>query len=91
MTNFILYQSNQLKRQLATDIAKAKFFSVIFDETTDCAVVEQEAIFAIYFDCDPDFNNATANDGQELMVKVQMGFLSVKNLTTISDIERWDT
>lgn len=81
-TNFISYQSDQLKSQLAKDIANAKFFSVIFDGTTDCAVVEQEAVFAIYFDPDPDLDDAPANDSQEPMVKVQMGFLSVENLTS---------
>ena len=81
-TNFISYQSDQLKSQLSKDIANAKFFSVIFDGTTDCAVVEQEAVFAIYFDPDPDLDDASANDGQEPKVKVQMGFLSVENLTS---------
>ena len=81
-TNFISYQSDQLKSQLAKDIANAKFFSVIFDGTTYSAVVEQEAVFAIYFNPDPNLSDATANDGQEPMVKVQMGFLSVENLTS---------
>ena len=61
---------------------KCKIFSLLFDGTTDCAVVEWEAVLAIYFDPDPNLNDATANDGQEPMVKVQMGFLSVENLTS---------
>ena len=81
-TNFISYQSDVLKSQLAKDIANAKFFSVLFDGTTDCAVVEQEAVFAIYFNPDPDLNDSTVNDGQEPMVKVQMGFISVENLAS---------
>ena len=79
-TNFISYQSDHLKSQLSKDIANAKFFSVIFDGTTDCAVVEQEAVFAIYFDPDPNIDDASTD--QEPMVKVQMGFLSLENLTS---------
>ena len=70
-SNSISYQSHVLKSQLAKDIANAKFFSVIFDGSTDCAVVEQEAVLAI--NPDPDLNDSTADDGQEPMVKVQMG------------------
>lgn len=81
-TNFISYQADQLKSQLAKDIANSKFYSVIFDGTTDCAVVEQEAVFAIYFDPDPDLDDGIANDGHGPMGKVQMGFLSVENLTS---------
>ena len=78
-TNFISYQSDQLKSQLSKDIANAKFYSVIFDGTTDCAVIEQEAVFAIYFDPDPDNSEDTDAD-KDPMVKVQMGFLSLENL-----------
>ena len=47
---FLSFQADQLKRELSRDLAKAKFYSILFDGTTDCSVTEQEAIFVLYFD-----------------------------------------
>ncbi|CAB4039579.1 B-cell lymphoma 3, partial [Paramuricea clavata] len=71
--------------------AATNFISVIFDGTTDCAVVEQEAVFAIYFDPDPDLDDASANDGQEpkdtLIKNFPEGSLKPKRASAFQDLD----
>lgn len=50
---FIEYIGDDLKRQLNADLAKAKFFSVLCDGSTDSAVIEEEVIYALHFDPSP--------------------------------------
>ena len=49
---FLSFQAGKLKQELSKDIAKAKFYSMLFDGTTDSSVTEQEAIFVLYFNPD---------------------------------------
>lgn len=50
---FIEYMGDDLKRNLNVDLANAKFFSVLCDGSTDSAVIEEEVIYALYFDPSP--------------------------------------
>ena len=74
---FLSFQADQLTKELSRDLAKAKFYSILFDETTDCSVTEQEAIFVLYFDGEPADNNK--ND-PEIAVKTR--YLSLQNLSS---------
>ena len=47
---FIECIGDDLKCQLNVDLAKAKFFSVLCDGSTDSAVIEEEVIYLLYFD-----------------------------------------
>ena len=49
---FLSFQARALKEALSKDIAKATFYSILFDGTTDSSVTEQKAIFVLYFDPD---------------------------------------
>ena len=40
---------NEIKKQLTSDLSKAKFLSVLYDGSIDSSVKENEAIYIIYF------------------------------------------
>jgi len=69
-TEFMSFQANELLTKLTKDVVQSKFYSIMFDSTTDSSITEQEAVFVLYFDPNP----------AEPMVKVKMGFLSIENL-----------
>lgn len=69
-TEFISFQTDELVTELSKDIVKSKFYSILFDGTTDCSVTEQEAVFVLHFDPDPV--NPELSDKQAPMVKVKM-------------------
>ena len=52
-TEFISFQSKEVLTQLSRDVLKSKFYSILFDSTTDKTVSEQEAVFVLYFEPDP--------------------------------------
>lgn len=62
-----------LKQQLSLDLAKATFFSVLCDGSTDTSVKENEVIYVLYFDPVPAGSDS---------VQVKLGFLSVKHLSS---------
>ena len=64
--------------QLSRDVLKSKFYSILFDSTTDKTVSEQEAVFVLYFEPDPAEPQLSGD--HEPMVKVKLGFLSIENL-----------
>ncbi|XP_057317246.1 E3 SUMO-protein ligase KIAA1586-like [Hydractinia symbiolongicarpus] len=68
---FIDYMGKDMKQQLNADLAKAKFFSVLCDGSTDNAVVENEVIYALHFDPTPVNSNC---------VEVKVSFLSMTHL-----------
>lgn len=74
-TEFISFQADELVTELSKDIVKSKFYSILFDGTTDRSVTEQEAVFVLHFDPDPV--NPELSDKGAPMVKVKMGFLSI--------------
>ena len=61
---FIECIGKELKSNLCKDIAKAKFYSVLCNGST-AAVMEEEAIYILYFDPEP-----TSKD----CVEVKLGF-----------------
>ncbi|XP_074626738.1 zinc finger protein 862-like [Acropora palmata] len=65
--------------QLSRDVLKSKFYSILFDSTTDKTVSEQEAEFVLYFEPDP--TEPQLSGDHEPMVHVKLGFLSLENLT----------
>ena len=65
---------------LSKDITKEKFYSILFDGTTDSSVTEQEAIFVLYFDPDGEPTN---NINQEPEIAVMTRYLSLK--TALAD------
>lgn len=77
-TEFISFQSKEVLTQLSRDVLKSKFYSILFDSTTDKTVSEQEAVFVLYFDPDP--TEPQLSGDREPMVKVKLGFLSIENL-----------
>ena len=44
------YCGKEIKQQFNSDLAKATFYSVLWDGSTDNSVKENEAIYALYFD-----------------------------------------
>ena len=50
---FIEYIGVDLKRHLNADLAKAKFFGILCDGSTDSAVIENEVIYALHFNSMP--------------------------------------
>ena len=76
---FLSFQAGELKEALPKDIAKAKFYSILFDGTTDSSVTEQEAIFVLYFD--PDGEPA-ADISNEPEIAVQTRYLSLQSLSS---------
>ena len=46
---FLSFQTGELKQELSKDITQAKFYSILFDGTTDSSVTEQEANFCPLF------------------------------------------
>lgn len=63
---------------MSKDITKAKFYSILFDGTTDSSVTEQEAIFVLYFDPDGE---PTDHINQEPGIAVKTRYLSLQCLT----------
>ena len=78
-TEFISFQSKEVLTQLSRDVLKSKFYSILFDSTTDKTVSEQEAVFVLYFEPDP--REPRLSGDHEPMVHVKLGFLSLENLT----------
>ena len=77
-TEFISFQANEVVTKLTEDIVESKFYSILFDSTTDNTVTEQEALFVLYFDPAP--GKPQLSGDFEPMVKVKIGFLSIENL-----------
>ena len=77
-TEFISFQSEEVLTQLSRDVLKSKFYSILFDSTTDKTVSEQEAVFVLYFEPDP--TEPQLSGDHEPMVHVKLGFLSLENL-----------
>ena len=77
-TEFISFQSKEVLTQLSRDVLKSKFYSILFDSTTDKTVSEQEAVFVLYFERDP--TEPQLSGDHEPMVHVKLGFLSLENL-----------
>ena len=67
---FIDYIGDELCKNLSQDLARANFFSVLWDGSTDSSAVEQEATFALYFDPRPNGDK----------VEVKTSFISLHNL-----------
>lgn len=47
--DFLAFQAKEIRQDLCDSVRNSKFFSILFDGTTDNAVVEQEAVFVLYF------------------------------------------
>jgi len=62
---------------LSKDIAKTKFYSILFDGTTDSSITKQEATFVLYFDPDGEL---TDNINQEPEIAVKTRYLSLQCL-----------
>ena len=43
---------NSLKNELKQELSNAKYFSILMDGSTDCAVMEQELFYIIYINSD---------------------------------------
>lgn len=76
---FLSFQAGELKQELSKDITKAKFYSILFDGTTDSSVTEQEAIFVLYFDPDGE---PTDNIYQEPEIAAKTRYLSLQCLSS---------
>ena len=72
---FIDFLGDDLDNNLVKDLARANFYSVLSDGSTDSSVREQECTFVLYFDPKPMEEEAKDK------VKIRMGFLGLKNLT----------
>jgi len=68
---FLSFQAGELKQ--------AKFYSILFNGTTDSSVTEQEAIFVLYFDPDGE---PTDNINQESEIAVKTRYLSLHCLSS---------
>ena len=68
------FHANEVLTKLTEDVAQSKFYSIMFDSTTESSVTEQEAVFVLYFD--PTSAEPQLSGKSEPMVKVKMGFLS---------------
>jgi len=64
---------------LSKDIAKTKFYSILFDGTTDSSITKQEATFVLYFDPDGE---PTDNINQEPEIAVKTRYLSLQCLSS---------
>ena len=51
---FIDFCSNKIRKQLTSDSFKAKSLSLLYDESTDSSVKENEATYAMYFNLKPE-------------------------------------
>lgn len=74
LCKFLSFQAGELKEVLSKDIAKAKFYSILFDGTTDSSVTEQEAIFVLYFDPNGEPADNISNEPE---IAVKMRYLSL--------------
>ena len=83
--NLFCFQSKEVLTQLSRDVLKSKFYSILFDSTTDKTVSEQEAVFVLYFEPDP--REPRLSGDHEPMVHVKLGFLSLENLTNSTSKE----
>ncbi|CAH3142865.1 unnamed protein product [Pocillopora meandrina] len=52
-TESISFQANEVLTKLREDVGESKFYSILFDSTTDNTVIEQEAVIVLYFDPPP--------------------------------------
>ena len=73
--NFMDFTGLGLKGQLNKDLAKAKFFSLLSDGSTDSLLTEKEIIYGLYFDPSPM--------GSDLF-EVKCSLLSLKFLKNLS-------
>ena len=73
---FVDYLGEDLNEKLAKDLTNANFYSVLSDGSTDCAVREQECMFALYFDPIP------MEEDMKYKVMIRLGFLGLKHLTS---------
>ena len=73
--NFIGFIGLDLKDQLLKDLAKAKFFSVLSDWSTDSLLIENKIIYCLYFDPCPIGSDS---------VEVRCSFVSCKFLKGLS-------
>ena len=71
-TESISFQANEVLTKLREDVGESKFYSILFDSTTDNTVIEQEAVIVLYFDPPPA--EPQSSNELESMVKVKMGF-----------------
>ena len=69
-TDFISFQANEVLTKLREDVGKSKFYSILFDSTTDNTVIKQEAVLILYFDPAPA--EPQSSDDLEPMVKVRV-------------------
>lgn len=51
---FIHFCGNEIKKQLTSDLSKAKFLSVLCDDSTGSSVKENKAIYGMYFNPTPE-------------------------------------
>ena len=76
---FLSFQAGELKEALSKEIAEAKFYSILFDGTTDSSVTEQEAIFVLYFDPDGEPADNISNEPE---IAVKTSYLSLQSLSS---------
>ncbi|KAL9977993.1 hypothetical protein ACROYT_G015464 [Oculina patagonica] len=81
--NSIQQSASELKSQLQQELNRSKFYSSLFDGSTDSGTVEQQGVFVLYFDPDPEspFENSSTIHS---MVKEKIQFLSLQNLKSAS-------
>ena len=70
-STFIDYCGKEIKQQVNSDLAKAKFYSVLCDGSTDNSVKENEVIYALYFDPVPRGSDS---------IEVKIAFLEMNYL-----------
>ena len=75
---FIDYCGKEIKQQLNSDLAKAKFYSVLCNGSTDNSVKENEVIYALYFDPVPRGSDS---------IEVKIAFLEMNYLNDQSASE----
>ena len=68
---FIDYCGKEIKQQLNSDLAKAKFYSVLCNGSTNNSVKEIEVIYALYFDPVPHGSDS---------IEVKIAFLEMNYL-----------
>ena len=69
---FIDYLGKDIGDNLCSDLAKARFYSVLTDGSTDISTKEQESVFVLYFDPKP---SETPD-----RVSIKMAFLAINEL-----------
>ena len=74
---FIDYLGKYIGDNLCSDLAKARFYSVLTDGSTDISTKEQESVFVLYFDPKPSENPDR--------VSIKMAFLAINELNAKDD------